>query len=216
MHFGAMLSILVVVLVSLAVHEWAHGFVALLHGDTTARDLGRLTLNPAAHVDPLGSLALPLALIAGASPLVFAWGRPAPIEHARLRNPRRDAVRVALAGPVSNLLLAIGFAAGSRVMPQGGAWGPLRAMMVAGVAWNCALAFFNLIPIPPLDGAWLLEHVLKLRHIVALHHFRLVALALVVAIVALPPSRWLFETSLHHVVGTCFGLFGLSATGTPL
>src|SRR5438552_4782191 len=132
MHLGATLSILVVVLVSLAVHEWAHGFVALLHGDTTARDLGRLTLNPAAHVDPFGSLALPLALIASASPLVFAWGRPAPIEHARLRHPRRDTMRVALAGPASNLFLAIGFAAGARVMPQSGAWASLRATLVAG------------------------------------------------------------------------------------
>jgi Zn-dependent protease len=214
MHFGPeSIAILSVCVLSLVAHEYAHGVVAWMHGDPTARDQGRLTLHPLPHLDLLGSLLVPFALIVTAFPVLFAWARPAPIDHAKLRHPRRDTLRVAVAGPVANLLLAIGFAATVRLLPQGEPWAFARAVLVAGVAWNCALGLFNLIPIPPLDGAWLLAHSLKLRHILALHHFRRVALALTVAFAALPPSRGLFEVSLHGAVGTCFRLFGLSPDG---
>ena len=217
MHFGPeSIPILSVCVMSLVAHEYAHGVVAWMHGDPTARDQGRLTLHPLRHLDLWGSLLVPLALIVTASPLLFAWARPIPVERAKLRHPRRDSLRVAIAGPLANFLLAIGFAALARVLPQAQEaefWALLRAVLVAGVAWNCALGLFNLIPIPPLDGAWLLAHFLKLRHILALHHFRRVALALTVLIAVLPPSRWLFEASLHGAVGTCFGLFGLSPDG---
>jgi Zn-dependent protease len=83
------------------------------------------------------------------------------------------------------------------------------------VAWNCALALFNLIPIPPLDGSWVLMHFLKLRHILALHHFRVAALTLTVAMALVPPSRWVFEASLRSAVGTCLGLFGMDPSGAP-
>lgn len=214
MHLGLeSIASLSVCVMSLVAHECAHGGMALALGDPTARDRGSLTANPRPHLDLWGSIVVPLALIATASPLLFAWAKSAPVDHARLRHPRRDTLRVAAAGPLANLLLAIGFAAGARVLPQGGLWDFVRAMMVAGVAWNCALALFNLIPIPPLDGAFCLKHFLKLRHIIALHHFRRVALALTVAIAALPPSRWLFEASLHGAVGVCFRLFGLTPDG---
>jgi Zn-dependent protease len=198
---------------SLVAHECAHGWAALWRGDPTARERGRLSLDPLKQLDPLGSLAVPFGLAAIHSPLLFGWARPIPVDHGRLARPRRDAVVVALAGPAANLLLAIGFAALARAIPQGASGLPLHALMSAGVAWNCALAMFNLIPIPPLDGSWVLMHFLKLRHIVALHHFRAVALALTVALASLPPSRWLFEASLHGAIGTCFGLFGLSPNG---
>ena len=214
MRFGPeSLAVLPVCVMSLVAHECAHGGMALALGDPTARDQGRLTVNPLPHLDLWGSLVVPLALIVTASPILFAWARPMPVDHARLRHPRRGALQVAMAGPLANLLLAIAFAAAARVMPQVAAGGLMRALMVAGVAWNCALALFNLFPIPPLDGAWVLKHFLKLRHILALQHFRRIALAMMVAIVALPPSRWIFEASLHGAIGTCFRLFGLSPDG---
>jgi Zn-dependent protease len=202
-----------VCLLSLVAHECAHGGAALLHGDSTAREAGRLTSNPRAHFDPLGSFVVPLVLGALASPVLFAWARPIPVDRARLRRPRHDSVRVALAGPAANILIAIGFAAISRAIPENGSWIPLRQMAVAGVAWNCGLALFHLIPIPPLDGSWVLKHFLRLRHIIALQHARHVALGLVVAAAFLPPSRGLFALTFEKAVGTCLGLFGLDASG---
>ena len=196
-------------------HECAHGGVALLHGDSTARDQGRLTSNPLAHIDPVGSVMMPLVLGATAAPLLFAWARPIPVDRARLRRPRRDGVRVALAGPIANAMLAIVFAATARAIPESRSWAALRQMMVAGVAWNCGLALFNLIPVPPLDGSWVLKHFLRLRHILALQHVRHLALALGVAAVCLPPSRGLFEASFQRAVGSCLGFFGLDAAGMP-
>src|SRR5262245_599994 len=211
-------SILVVVTIaalSVVAHESAHGWVALLCGDSPARDRGRLSASPLRHVDPLGSLVVPLGLVACHSSLLFGWARPVPVDHGRLARPRRDAVLVALAGPTVNLLLAIGFAAMARAIPSGGSSALLHPAACAGVAWNCALALFNLIPIPPLDGSWVLMHFLKLRHILALQHFRFVALALTVAMAVVPPSRWLFEASLRGAVGTCLGLFGMDPSGAP-
>src|SRR5262249_26268001 len=145
---------------SVVVHECAHGLVALWNGDTTARDRGRLTLNPLPHVDPVGSILLPAALALLHSPVFLRWAKPVPIQWATLRNPRKDPVKVALAGPVSNLLLALAFAVIVRLAPapgaSGGGWttflAPLSLMGYAGVVMNCALALFNLIPVPPLDG----------------------------------------------------------------
>jgi Zn-dependent protease len=213
MHFGPeTITSWTMAAASVTAHESAHAAIARVHGDPTAVERGRLTANPLAHLDPWGAVVVPLALIVTASPILFAWGRQAPMDRAKLRHPRRDTLRVALAGPIANLVLAMLFAAVARALPEAGM---ARSMAVAGVAWNCALALFNLIPIPPLDGAWVLQHFLRLRHILALHHFRAVALAVVVAMMALPPSRWFFEVSLHGAIGTCFGLFGLSASGSP-
>ncbi len=221
MHADPILLLALPVLVfSVVVHECAHGLAALACGDPTARERGRLTLNPLRHVDPVGSLALPGLLLLVHAPFVFGWARPVPVDWARLSSPRDDPVKVALAGPASNALLAVAFAALARLAPvpgPGAAPGflaPLHDLALAGVVLNCALALFNLIPIPPLDGSWVLMRVLPLRHIIALHHFRLVGMALVVALLASPPaSHLLFLGPLHAAVRACLGLFGLPAAG---
>ena len=116
-----------VFVLSVVVHECAHGLAALWLGDTTARDRGRLTLNPIPHLDLVGSILLAGRAAAPRAPFLFGWAKPVPVNWANLRDPRNDPVKVALAGPASNFLLAIGFAALVRIAPESGFWAPLRA-----------------------------------------------------------------------------------------
>jgi Zn-dependent protease len=200
--------------------------VALWNGDTTARDRGRLTLNPLPHVDPVGSLLVPAALALFHSPVVIGWAKPVPIQWANLRNPRNDPVKVALAGPVSNLLLAIAFAVVVRLAPAADdpatpRWAaflaPLGLMGYAGVVMNCALALFNLIPVPPLDGSWVLMRFLPLRHIIALQQFRFLGLALVAILLSSHSvSHFIVEGPLRVAVRACLGLVGVSDAGVGL
>ncbi len=157
------------VMFSAMVHEVAHGFVAHLCGDDTAKEAGRLTLDPRAHLDPLGSVVLPLMMALLGGP-VFAFARPVPYNPYRLRKPRRDELLVALAGPASNLLQALlGTAVfgallagglGSAALADGPAWWLLDALLTY-VYVNLVLCFFNLIPLPPLDGSKVILYFLK-------------------------------------------------------
>jgi Zn-dependent protease len=161
-------------LMAVVFHEVAHGYVAKRLGDDTASVLGRLTLNPLAHVDPVGTVALPAALLLMGSPFMFGWAKPVPVAFERLHNPRRDMILVAMAGPVTNLVLAAASAAGLAAIghmaesgyPSGGfkVAEPLAIMCELSLRLNVVLAVFNLLPIPPLDGgrvaAGLLPHEL--------------------------------------------------------
>lgn len=211
MHFDpAYLLIFPVLVLSIVVHECAHGLVALWNGDTTARDAGRLTLNPLAHVDWFGSVLLPIALILARSPFTIGWAKPVPVVWSRLRDPMNDALKVAMAGPASNLLLAFLFAALARVAPDTGWLSTVRLAGYAGVFINCALAIFNLLPIPPLDGSWLVMRFLPPRAIARLQNFRLLGFALVIALMATPGvSRVVLYTPLRFVVHGYLDLFGL-------
>ena len=206
-----------VFVLSIVVHECAHGWMALWNGDPTARDRGRLTLNPLPHVDPVGSLLVPGLLVLTHSPVLFGWAKPVPVDWARLRHPRNDQLKVALAGPASNALLALAFAALTRLAPERGFFAPLAVMGVAGVVWNCALALFNLLPIPPLDGSWVLMRFLPLRHIIVLQKFRMVGFVLVALLLSSAPvSNLLFLGPLRAAVRGCLGLFGVAAAGAGL
>ncbi|MGD9765146.1 MAG: site-2 protease family protein [Candidatus Binatia bacterium] len=147
------------ILAAVILHEIAHGFVAHRLGDDTAAAAGRLTLNPLPHIDPIGSIALPLLLAAVGSPFLFGWAKPVPVNAARLRNPKRDMMLVALAGPATNVLLAVACATVAHLTAGAGVAFAV-ALAVIAVQINVNLAVFNLLPIPPLDGGRVLTGLL--------------------------------------------------------
>lgn len=159
--------ILPVFVLSVVVHETAHGVVALWCGDTTARDRGRLTLNPLPHVDPLGSILLPALLFLFKAPFLFGWAKPVPVDARNLRHPKRDMAWVAAAGPVANIVMAclwtiLGGLGAAGMLGRGivAVW--LVKMAEFGLIANVLLAVFNMLPIPPLDGGRVLVGILPL------------------------------------------------------
>lgn len=148
---------LIILVYSAILHEIAHGFVAERLGDPTARLMGRLTLNPKNHIDPMMSILLPLILVLSGSPIVFGAAKPVPVDPFNLRDGRKDMALVSLAGPVTNFLIAIICAILIKVLnivPLGGFAGAFIAwFLLTAVKLNLILGIFNLIPIPPLDGS---------------------------------------------------------------
>lgn len=139
------------VLFAITVHEVAHGWVARRLGDPTAMMLGRLTLNPIKHIDPVGTVLIPLLLFLMGG-FVFGWAKPVPVTWENLKNPKRDMVLVAAAGPGANLLMACFWAVVMKLALLSTATLPLNYVGQAGVAINVTLMVLNLLPLPPLDG----------------------------------------------------------------
>jgi Zn-dependent protease len=164
------LSIVLIPLVfAITLHEVAHGWVAKQLGDPTAHIAGRITANPIKHVDPIGTIVLPLLMFVGSmGQMAFGWAKPVPVAFNRLNNPRRDMVLVAAAGPISNLIMATFWATLIallvNVLPDSGAVGQLLFEMSAfGIRINVILALVNLVPIPPLDGGRVMAGLLPPR-----------------------------------------------------
>ena len=152
-------------LLAIILHEVSHGWVADRLGDSTARYSGRLTLNPAAHIDFFGTILLPVVLLISGG-FVFGYAKPVPINPYNLRNPRKDMIWISLAGILTNLAVAAVSAMAFRILASGflGSWGlimrPLMMMLMVSVRINIILAVFNAIPIPPLDGSRVLVNLL--------------------------------------------------------
>lgn len=149
------LAILPVTL-AITLHEAAHGYAARQFGDPTAHMAGRITLNPIKHIDPIGTIVVPLAilLISGGG-MLFGWAKPVPVDFGRLRHPKRDMLWVAGAGPAANLAMAVFWAAMLRVawaLPENAYTVPLSVMSQVGISINVVLMVLNLLPLPPLDG----------------------------------------------------------------
>jgi Zn-dependent protease len=215
--FLANLSIWAIpVLFAITLHEVAHGWTARYFGDHTAQLLGRLSLNPLRHVDPLGTVMIPGTLLAFGFFPPFGWAKPMPVETSGLRNPRRISIMIALAGPAANILMAI-------------LWGGVLALVLqirrgqtldnwvllmaqAGIKVNAVLAVFNLLPIPPLDGGRVLVGILPARLGAGLQKIAPAGMFIVVGLSVLGLLGWLFRPAyraagqLIHVLG-----IGLSA-----
>ncbi|TXL62638.1 site-2 protease family protein [Zeimonas arvi] len=156
------------VVLAITLHEAAHAFVASRLGDRTAQALGRVTINPFKHVDPVGTLLVPglilLASKALGGGLLFGWAKPVPVIASNLRSPRRDMGLVAAAGPGANLLMALGWGLAIKAMVVTGVGDEFFVRMAyAGILVNIALAVLNLMPVPPLDGGRILTSLLPLR-----------------------------------------------------
>jgi Zn-dependent protease len=158
------------VVFAITLHEAAHGYVARHYGDMTAHQEGRITLNPLRHIDPIGTVALPLVLLVAGKlfggGIIFGWAKPVPVNFANLRHPKRDMLWVAAAGPLSNLAMTLLWALVFKLATSipGSTFGlPLALMGAAGVFFNIIIMVLNLVPLPPLDGGRILVSLLPHR-----------------------------------------------------
>ena len=201
------------VLLAITLHEVAHGWVAKQYGDPTAAILGRLSLNPLRHIDPLGTVLVPIILVVLVG-FGFGWAKPVPVNFAQLRNPKRDMIWVAAAGPAANVVMALGWAL---VMKLGfllldhSQWvaAPLILAGQAGIVINLVLCLVNLIPIPPLDGGRILAGLAPARFLPALEKVEPLGMLIVFGLLALGGLTFILHPLLQFfssVIGRLFGI----------
>ena len=198
-------------LLCVILHEVAHGWVALKLGDRTALVMGRLTLNPKDHIDPVGSVLVPGLLLLLNSHILFGWAKPVPIDYRNLKHPKKDMGLIALAGPVANVLLAFAFGISAailgRILPETtiGIW--IMHNLINGIGLSVALALFNLLPVLPLDGGRLLVSLLPLKQSIAFqkteHYgmFILIGLLFVLPAIGLNVVGWFMRALSPLILG---------------
>lgn len=179
------------VIIGIVIHESAHALAAYALGDKTARSRGRVSLNPLKHIDPFGTILLPLLMIAAGGP-VFAFAKPVPIYLSNLKHPKRDELLISLAGPASNIVLACLGALLLSGVVNGSVWATAAGSIVAEFALtfifvNLSLAFFNLIPLPPLDGSSILVPFLKGEALNTYYRIQQYAMPILIVVLYLLP-----------------------------
>ncbi len=202
------------VLFAITLHEVAHGWAARYFGDRTAEMLGRLSLNPLRHIDPIGTVLVPGLLLAFGGPL-FGWAKPVPVATSVLRNPRRAMILVALAGPAANLFMAAAWCAVLGTIARLNGNGTLdhwiALMAQAGIVINVVLAVFNLLPIPPLDGGRVLAGLLPPRMSARLEKIEPIGLFIVLGLSAFGLFGWLFNPAYRAIGQVILTLMGSAA-----
>lgn len=203
------------VLFAICLHEIAHGWVAYQLGDPTAKMLGRLSLNPLKHVDPLGTVLLPGLLLITGSPFLFGWAKPVPITWQNLKKPRRDMALVALAGPMANLLMALCWGAiaslSLHLIGDSADSAPLiYYMAIAGIQFNIVLMIFNLLPLPPLDGSRILSSLGTRGLRIFLSRIEPYGFIILLFLILTGAFRWLLLPLIKAVFNLVVAFFGLS------
>ncbi|MEO8752144.1 MAG: site-2 protease family protein [Casimicrobiaceae bacterium] len=184
------------VVFAITLHEAAHGYVAKLFGDRTAEMLGRITLNPIKHIDPIGTILVPGLLLLTSKmtgvPFVFGWAKPVPVNFGNLRHPKRDMIWVAGAGPLANFVMAFFWALLLQATEPSGAWASdgLFQMAQIGVSINLMLMALNLLPLPPLDGGRIAVGVLPQRAASALSRVEPYGFFVILVLFAIPGALW--------------------------
>ncbi|UCG39069.1 MAG: site-2 protease family protein [bacterium] len=200
-------------LLAITVHEVAHGYMAYRKGDYTAKLMGRISMNPIRHLDPVGSVLFPLLLLLSGTGVIFGWAKPVPVNAFNFRSPRKDMVLVSFAGPLSNFLLATLLAVifkllllfpGPDVLWSSKFLQPLTAMIVMGMKISIYLGVFNLLPVHPLDGSHIMEGLLPHRQ--SMVYSRMAPYGWIILVVLL------FTGLLHTIVGPLYTLIFMSIT----
>lgn len=199
------------VLFAITLHEASHGYVARYFGDMTAYQQGRISLNPVKHIDPVGTILLPL-LTLWLGGLLFGWAKPVPVNFGALRNPKKDMLWVALAGPASNIFMALCWALFAKIalaFPDNYYYEPLLEMSMIGIKINVVLAVLNLLPLPPLDGGRIAISMLPHRQAYQLAKIEPYGMFILIFLAITPVLWWVlkpFVNMFYFVIQLIFGL----------
>jgi len=199
------------ILFAITLHEAAHGYVARHFGDMTAYQQGRISLNPMRHIDPVGTVLLPLlTLVLGG--VLFGWAKPVPVNFSALRNPKKDMFWVAIAGPASNLVMALGWALLFKIpssFPENYFAEPLMGMAVIGIKINVVLLVLNLLPLPPLDGGRVAVSLLPHRQAYQLSRIEPYGMFILIFMAITPVLGWVLFPLVKAVENFLFMLVGI-------
>ena len=197
----------------LTFHEFGHAWTAWKCGDDTARLQGRVSLNPIVHIDPIGTVVLPLLMIfmPGVGRFLIGWAKPVPVNPSNLNQPRRDDILVTMAGPAMNLILAVGLVALARVgiMVHSG---QMIEFCLQAAGLSLILCFFNLIPVPPLDGSHVLRVAINMSH-ETYANFARFGFVIIIILLQFPPVRWALSTVTYGTLNLLARIFGVAWHG---
>ncbi len=199
------------VLFAITLHEAAHGYVARYFGDLTAYQQGRISLNPIRHIDPVGTILLPL-LTLWMGGILFGWAKPVPVNFGNLRSPKKDMLWVALAGPASNIVMTLGWALFAKIalaFPENYYSAPLLEMAMIGIKINVVLAALNLLPLPPLDGGRIAISMLPHRQAYQLSRIEPYGMFILIFLAVTPVLWWILSPLMNVMYAVIQSIFGL-------